>query len=103
MKDKIKRLFQGTREDQIIACSLLVKNYDPWETLKEWQIEYSDNVKQYFETSGDKRGNPERPIVLFKYREDIFLNSYSRDFYYKYAAKRYILCCEDTISICYEN
>ena len=51
MKEKIKKLFQGTKEDMIIACSLLVNNFDVPQFLREW---IKENQDLHWEQSNDR-------------------------------------------------
>lgn len=99
-KEIIKKLFQGTKEDQIIACSLIAEKKDLIAIMKEWENLYSLELKKYY-GSFSSRKEPERPVVIFKYRSSIFNDTQS--FYYKLPNGHYLVCEPGGIGYCYEN
>jgi len=93
MKDKLRKLFRGTREDQMIACSLLVENYSVKKFLEEWLKD--DPLLHRFLDSF----TPDRRGVLFV--EESAIVSDANSFYYHYSPRRWLLCDKFQVVICY--
>lgn len=86
MKDKIKQLFQGTKEDMIIACSMLVNNYNVYDFIEDWCTETQNR-----RSPGKGLDGRKRPSVLFVEGIGIW-QGFSNTFYYKADIHSYILC-----------
>jgi len=97
--ESIKKLFKGSKEDMIIACSHLAKREDIITVMKEWEEEYREYVDLYF-LSG--RPEPQRPAIVFYPTHYAFSN---RDnFYYQLPSGHYLVCSPGKgVGYCYEN
>lgn len=93
MKDKIKKLLRGTECDQLIACNLLVNNYNVRRFLIEW-LKTDNNVYEFISSE-----DLNRPGILFT---ENYLLKDGGGFYYQYSPRRYILCNSEQIVICYK-
>lgn len=80
MKEKIKKLFQGTKEDMIIACELIAQ-------LKEHPNDFILSLGDAYNHQDEGDSHPRWATV-----EDIEWDTTVGTFYYKFKDNSYILC-----------
>ncbi len=92
MKEKIKKLLLGCKEDALIGLTLLLEHYDPEEFIKEWATEIYKNKSPY-STEDDRHG-----LI------DNGFTTKDKMFYYKVKRNLYILLrIGSGPFICHEN
>ena len=96
MKEKLRKLFRGTEEDQIIACNLLVTYCNVDEFLEEWHKEDSTVYKFQADNKIERQG------VLFVPENKVPKRRLDPEFYYKYELNRWLLCNSEEIVVCHE-